>query len=71
MESAVWMRKKGLIQHAAWSLSFGAGEVDVVSLVHFLKETCCQLKADFGCLTLLTDGEIQFRTQQRYRHKTR
>ena len=59
MESAVWMRKQGLIQHSAWSLSFGAGEVDIVSLVQFVTKACCQLKADFGCLTLLTDQEIE------------
>jgi len=31
MESAVWMRKQGLIQHSAWSLSFGAGHFDLAT----------------------------------------
>jgi len=59
MDAEVFMRKGQLLQHAAWLLCFDHGDVDVRELTRFLQEASKVLEADFGCLTLLTDGEIE------------
>jgi len=59
MDAAVFMPKGQLLQHAAWLLCFDYGDVDVGELTRFLQEASKVLEGDFGCLTLLTDAEIE------------
>jgi hypothetical protein len=60
MESQVFMRKGSMPQHAIWFLSFDGGTADVDQLAAFLAAASTALEADFACLTLLTDAEIEF-----------
>ena len=53
------MRKGQLLQHATWLLCFDYGDVDVRELTRFLQEASKMLEGDFGCLTLLTETEIE------------
>jgi len=59
MDAQVFMRKGQLLQHATWLLCFDYGDVDVRELTRFLQEASKMLEGDFGCLTLLTETEIE------------
>ena len=58
MESSIWMRKGGMVQHAAWKFVFRFGETDVRTLAGFVEAAAKELEVDFGCLTMLTQSEI-------------
>ncbi len=59
LESSVWVRKGGQLMHATWLLSFDSGTSSQTELIEFLKAASVALKADFGCLHLLTPQEIE------------
>jgi hypothetical protein len=59
MEASIWMRKAGTHQHAIWVLCFDYGGTDIGEIVRFVKAASQELEADFGCLTLLTESEIE------------
>ena len=59
MEAQIFMRRGAMPQHATWVLNFDCGETNVDELAGFLKEAAKILNADFGCLTLLNEAEIE------------
>ena len=65
MDAGVWMRKGTKPLHASWDLTFRSGEVDVTRLTRFLQQAAKELEADFSCLTLFTETEIDFGRRNR------
>ncbi len=51
--------------HAMWKLAFDFDGVGVSKLSCFLRAAAKDLEADFGCLTLFTQAEIDFGRQNR------
>jgi hypothetical protein len=60
MEASVWMRKGKKPLHASWKFAFNFGEVSAEALRDFLRAASVELMADFSCITLLTQSEIDF-----------
>lgn len=58
MESSIWMRRGGILQHAAWKFVIPFADAHVHALVEFVRAAAKELEVDFGCLTLLTQREI-------------
>jgi hypothetical protein len=59
MNAGFFMRKGKMLQHASWGLDFAYGDVDIDEISGFLREAARLLEADFACLTLLTQPEIE------------
>jgi len=65
VRASVWMRSPKKLLHSSWKLSFTLGEVNVDRLNQFLRASAKELAADFCCLTLFTDAEIDFGRRNR------
>jgi hypothetical protein len=65
VNASVWMRSPKKFLHSSWKLSFTFGEVNVDRLIPFLRAAAKELAADFCCLTLFTDSEIDFGRRNR------
>jgi hypothetical protein len=65
IDASIWMRKGTRPLHAMWKLAFDFDGVDVSKLSCFLRAAAKDLEADFGCLTLFTQAEIDFGRQNR------
>jgi len=59
MESQVFMRKGKLLQHATWVLSLDGTHLRQDLAINFLRNAGLQLRADFGCLTILSPDEAK------------
>ncbi len=59
MEAQVFMRKGVVPQHATWILDFDRDNKLTPELIQFLREAARLLEADFACLTMLTEAEIE------------
>jgi hypothetical protein len=65
LDTSIWMRSPKKHLHSSWKLSFTFGEINVNRLISFLRAAAKQLAADFCCLTLFTDSEIDFGRRNR------
>lgn len=65
LDTSIWMRSPKKHLHSSWKLSFTFGEGDVGRLISFLRAAAQELEADFCCLTLFTDAEIDFGRRNR------
>ncbi|SPF44947.1 hypothetical protein SBDP1_520002 [Syntrophobacter sp. SbD1] len=59
MHAGFFMRKGKMLQHASWILDFAYGDVNSNEIAQFLRQAATLFEADLGCLTLLTNTEIE------------
>jgi hypothetical protein len=65
VDTSIWMRSPKKLLHSSWKLSFTFGQVNINHLILFLRAAAKALEADFCCLTMLTDSEIDFGRRNR------
>ena len=53
------MRKGNMLQHATWMMSFDFSENHLEEIQQFVIEAAKFLEADFGCMMLLTETEVE------------